>query len=86
MEYSSNAAADHDPNVTSGPRQPLNTAPLNMPVTVAVCVAGLLVPGLGHILLRRWGRGLILGACILAMFVLGAVATLVAKVWWKRRI
>jgi len=34
-------------------------------------IAGWLVPGAGHILLRKWGRGALLAASILGMFVLG---------------
>jgi uncharacterized protein DUF6677 len=38
---------------------------------VGVCVAGWLVPGLGHYMLGRKGRGLILFFAIVAMFLLG---------------
>ena len=34
-------------------------------------IAGWLVPGGGHFLLRKWGRGALLAAAILGMFVLG---------------
>jgi hypothetical protein len=34
-------------------------------------VAGWLIPGAGHLFLRRWGRGLIILLTITAMFVLG---------------
>lgn len=34
-------------------------------------IAGWLVPGAGHFLLRKWGRGALLAASILAMFVMG---------------
>src|SRR5579863_3071639 len=34
-------------------------------------ILGWLVPGAGHFLIRKWGRGLLLAASILAMFVLG---------------
>ena len=34
-------------------------------------IAGWLVPGAGHFLLRKWGRGALLAAAILGMFVLG---------------
>lgn len=36
-----------------------------------VCVLGWLVPGAGHVLLGRRGRGAVLSSCLLAMFVLG---------------
>jgi hypothetical protein len=44
---------------------------LNLVSTLAICSIGWLVPGLGHLLLRRWVRGVILSACVLLMFVLG---------------
>ncbi|MDE3202447.1 MAG: hypothetical protein KGN79_16170 [Acidobacteriota bacterium] len=34
-------------------------------------IAGWLVPGAGHFLIGKWGRGAILAASILSMFVLG---------------
>jgi hypothetical protein len=34
-------------------------------------IAGWLIPGAGHLLLRRWGRGLLILASITCMFVLG---------------
>jgi hypothetical protein len=34
-------------------------------------VAGWLVPGAGHLMLKRWGRGLLVLASISCMFVLG---------------
>lgn len=34
-------------------------------------IVGWLVPGAGHFLLRKWGRGALLAASILGMFVLG---------------
>ena len=34
-------------------------------------IAGWLVPGGGHFLLRKWGRGALLAASILGMFVMG---------------
>jgi hypothetical protein len=34
-------------------------------------IAGWLVPGAGHFLLRKWGRGALLATSILGMFVLG---------------
>jgi hypothetical protein len=34
-------------------------------------IAGWLVPGGGHFLLRKWGRGALLAAAILGMFALG---------------
>jgi len=42
-----------------------------MPATLAICSGGWLVPGLSHIIIGRWIRGLIFAACVLLMFVLG---------------
>ena len=42
-----------------------------MAATIAICSGGLLVPGLAHILIGRWIRGLIFAACVLLMFGLG---------------
>jgi len=55
-------------NVESAP-QP--ATPMNMAATLAVCGGGWLVPGLGHLLIGRWIRGLIFAACVFAMFGLG---------------
>lgn len=38
-----------------------------------VLIAGWLVPGAGHFLLKRWGRGLLLMVSITTMFVLGVL-------------
>ena len=34
-------------------------------------IAGWLVPGAGHFLLRKWGRGTLLAISIIALFALG---------------
>jgi hypothetical protein len=34
-------------------------------------IAGWLVPGAGHFLLRKWGRGALIAASILGMFAIG---------------
>jgi hypothetical protein len=39
--------------------------------TLMACVAGVLVPGLGHALLHRWDRAVVFLASISAMFALG---------------
>jgi Family of unknown function (DUF6677) len=53
------------------PAQPVPSEPLSTGASLGVCAAGWLVPGLGHVLLGRWGRGLVFGAAIVTMFVLG---------------
>ena len=45
--------------------------PMSMIATLAICSGGWLVPGLGHILIGRWLRGVIFAACVLVMFALG---------------
>ena len=44
---------------------------LNMGATLAICSTGWLVPGLAHILIGRWIRGVIFAACVLLMFAFG---------------
>lgn len=39
--------------------------------TAAACVAGALVPGLGHALLRKWDRAVVFFGAISIMFALG---------------
>jgi hypothetical protein len=40
-------------------------------MSVIAPAVGWLIPGAGHLLQKRWGRGLILMACVVIMFVLG---------------
>ena len=42
-----------------------------MAMTFSACVAGAIVPGLGHALLRKWDRALVFFGCIAVMFILG---------------
>lgn len=39
--------------------------------TTVACVSGLLVPGLGHAILRKWDRALVFFVCIAIMMLLG---------------
>ena len=39
--------------------------------TAVVCVAGALIPGLGHALLRKWDRAAVFFICIAAMVIIG---------------
>ena len=50
---------------------PIERKPINMAATLAICSAGWLIPGLAHILIGRWMRGLIFAVCVLLMFALG---------------
>src|SRR5215470_6084737 len=45
--------------------------PINMAATLAICLGGWLVPGLAHILIGKWIRGIIFSVCVLLMFGLG---------------
>jgi hypothetical protein len=59
-------------HVESAPQPvPVQSRPLNMAATLAICSGGWLVPGLAHILIGRWVRGIIFAACVLSMFALG---------------
>jgi len=43
----------------------------NIVATLAICSGGWLIPGLSHILLGKWIRGIIFAACVFTMFILG---------------
>ena len=61
-------------NVHAGPTREsrsFESKPMNMTATLAICSGGWLVPGLAHILIGKWIRGLIFAACVLLMFGLG---------------
>ena len=47
-------------------------------------IAGWLIPGAGHFLLRKWIRGALLFVCIIAMFILGLAMQ--GKLYATRRI
>jgi hypothetical protein len=66
-----NLTADPSPEATPIVEDSPYIRPLNKMLSLALCVAGWLVPGLGHILLGRWVRGAVFAACVLAMFLLG---------------
>ena len=50
--------------------QQANT-PVGVFKTIAACVTGAFVPGLGHAILRKWDRAIVFFAGISLMFVLG---------------
>src|SRR5258708_35047609 len=56
------------PQIRTGaaPRNPSQQGFVYLPL-----IAGWLVPGAGHFLLRKWGRGALLAVSIIGMFVLG---------------
>ncbi|HYE24186.1 MAG TPA: DUF6677 family protein [Clostridia bacterium] len=45
--------------------------PAATPMALGALALGWLIPGAGHLLLRRWGRGLLLLAAICTMFFFG---------------
>jgi len=52
----------------NAPSRAISVSPLR---TAAACLAALVLPGLGHLVLGRWARGVIIGLGIVIMFVLG---------------
>jgi hypothetical protein len=61
-------AATENNNATArqGREQEAGQVPVYLPL-----IAGWLVPGAGHFLLRKWGRGALLSASIVGMFAVG---------------
>ena len=61
------------PNVDEiSPPLPENDLPRADAVkTTVVCVAGALIPGLGHALLRKWDRAVVFFGCIAVMVIIG---------------
>jgi len=57
-------AATQNTSATASPKAPQGFVYLPL-------IAGWLVPGAGHFLLRKWGRGVLLTLSILGMFILG---------------
>ena len=51
--------------------EPRPSRPVPTAAAVAISAGAWLIPGVGHILLGRWIRGLIFMACVVAMFVMG---------------
>ena len=64
------SASNEQAGSTSGAVSSLSK-PMNLVATLAICSGGWLVPGLAHILIGRWIRGIIFAVCVLAMFSLG---------------
>ena len=68
---SPSAPSDPAQNFTVDARESVVLIPQTPIMTAAICVGGLLVPGLGHFLLKRWYRAAILLVAITLMFVVG---------------
>jgi hypothetical protein len=61
-------------NSTATKSKPADTAPPEAPLTTMSVMApalGWLIPGAGHLVQKRWGRGLLLMFSIFIMFFLG---------------
>jgi TM2 domain-containing membrane protein YozV len=54
------------PNNTAAPKQATKEGFVYLPL-----IAGWLVPGAGHFLLGKWGRGALLAASVVGMFAMG---------------
>src|SRR5947207_11561580 len=68
---SPSAPADPAQNFTTGAGESVVLTPQSGAMTAAVCIGGLLIPGLGHFLLKRWVRGALLLVSISLMFIIG---------------
>lgn len=58
-------------NTQAPAAQPGTYAAPNMTMAVVAPLVGWLIPGAGHLIQRRWIRGVILMFCIVCMFMLG---------------
>ncbi len=58
-------------NTQAPAAQPGTYAEANMTMAVVAPLVGWLVPGAGHLIQRRWIRGVLLMFCIVCMFMLG---------------
>jgi len=57
--------------MASTPNKPAAVAPSQPGFVFLPLIAGWLVPGAGHFLLRKWGRGALLAISIVCMFAFG---------------
>lgn len=57
--------------MSSTPNKPAPVAPANQGFVFLPLIAGWLIPGAGHFLLRKWGRGALLAISIICMFAIG---------------
>jgi hypothetical protein len=57
---------------TAAANSPAQTQPLTAMAVIAPAL-GWLIPGAGHLIQKRWGRGLLLMIAVVAMFVLGVL-------------
>ena len=57
--------------MSSTPNKPVPAAPAHQGFIFLPLIAGWLIPGAGHFLLRKWGRGALLATSIVSMFAIG---------------
>ena len=57
--------------MSSTPNKPVPAAPAQQGFIFLPLIAGWLIPGAGHFLLRKWGRGALLATSIVSMFAIG---------------
>ena len=63
--------ASSNTNQVSVAAKPVSYAEPNMTMAVLAPAIGWLIPGAGHLIQRRWIRGLLLMVCVGAMYVFG---------------
>jgi hypothetical protein len=66
------AKENSDVAAPASPKSAAPAQPLTM-MSLAAPALGWLVPGAGHLIQKRWGRGLLLMLSVVAMFVLGVL-------------
>jgi Family of unknown function (DUF6677) len=64
------ARTDMESPANTRPQQQQSVEPMTT-MGILAPLAGWIIPGAGHLLLRRWVRGLLLMVCIVTMFLLG---------------
>ena len=70
-EDSPRSNADGVEQFTSGASDSVVLEPQSNAITALACFGGFLIPGLGHLILKRWIRGALILVSIMLMFVLG---------------
>lgn len=61
----------HEPLPIEAVLEPGGRQKVSIVRIIVVCLAAAIVPGGGHFILGRWGRGLVLAASVLGMFACG---------------
>jgi len=69
--YSPRSGVSSDLKMSTNAQVPARVTGKSSSFPILVLIAGWLIPGAGHFLLRKWGRGALLLISIVAMFFLG---------------